>query len=110
MHFHFKTTAIKLLVMVFGTTSLISFSSPTGRDRFEIYLNKKLVFQQFVSQEASSPRTFQLDRNNYSGEIDVVYSHCGAAGKDRNIKITDSKNHLIKEWRFGDGKDDKAAM
>jgi hypothetical protein len=51
-----------------------------------------------------------LDRNNATGEIDVVYSHCGAAGKDRIIKITDGQDHLLKQWSFGTGKDDKAAM
>ena len=97
------------LAMLLAGVVLISFMSPRGGDHYQVYLNKKLVFQEFVSL-SSTAKSFQLDRNNYTGEIDVVYSHCGEAGKNRVIKITDAENNLLKQWTFGNGKDHKAAM
>jgi len=103
-----RSTITRLSILLAGLV-LFSFTSPRGGDRYEVYLNKKLIFQEFVSL-ANNPKSFQLDRNNYSGEIDVVYSHCGEAGKNRIIKITDTDNKVLKQWTFGNGKDHKSAM
>ena len=103
-----RSTLTRLTILLAGV-ALISFVSPRGGDHYQVYLNKKLIFQEFVSLSTSA-KSFQLDRNNYSGEIDVVYSHCGEAGKNRIIKITDADNNLLKQWTFGNGKDHKSAM
>ena len=87
--------------------SLFSFSSGMGGDSYEIYLNKKLLLQQFVSQ-SSGVKTLQLNQKDYNGQIDIYYSHCGQTGKARNITIKDGQNQVLKEWHFSDG--DNTAM
>ena len=104
-----KRSSISRLAIMLAGVVLVSFISPRGGDHYQVYLNKKLIFQEYVSL-SSSVKSFQLERNNYSGEIDVVYSHCGEAGKNRIIKITDTENNLLKQWTFGNGKDHKSAM
>jgi hypothetical protein len=108
-HAHFRP-AVKFFVLLFAAISLVSFTSPAGGDVFEIYLNKKLVFQQFVNAASPTVKSFQLDKSNYNASIDVVYNHCGHAGISRVIKITDAKDHVLKQFSFGTGKDSKSAM
>ena len=111
MQQQFKSAAFTWMVIIIAGITLFSFSSPSGGDRFEVYLNKKLIFQEFVHlSENKKVKTFQLNRNNLSGQIDVVYSHCGQAGKNRSIKITNSENQVVREWNFGNGKDHNATM
>ena len=106
---HFKSASFKWIGIVIAGISLFSFASPSGGDRYEVYLNKKLVFQEFVHL-GNAVKSFQLERNNLSAEIDIVYNHCGQAGKNRVIKVTDASNHVLKQWNFGNGKDPDAQM
>jgi hypothetical protein len=88
---------------------LILFASPTfaGGDHYEVYLNKKLVTKQFVTQSATA-LNLQLDKSNYNDEITIYYSHCGVTGKERSLVLRDSKGKVLKEWKFDDGKNSAA--
>lgn len=90
--------AVGLLAMAVVSVTLFSFRP--GGDHFEIYLNKKLVFQQYVSQQASL-KTLALDESNINEWVEVFYSHCGKIGSKRTITIKDGKN-TVKQWRFSD--------
>lgn len=81
--------------------ALISFSSPSGGEGFEIYLNNKLVIQQFGSQMAST-RSLQLDQSLSNEELTVKYYHCGQTGKSRRISIKNSQGETLKDWLFYD--------
>ena len=104
-----KAGAIKLLALVVFSTVFSSFTVNPGGDSFEIFINKKLVVQQFVSQ-SSAVKSFQLDAGNSNGEVDIYYKHCGATGKSRNITVKDGENHLLKEWHFADATDANTSM
>jgi len=104
-----KTRAVKLLALVVFSTAFSSFSGKMGGDSFEIYINKKLVVQQFVSQ-SSAVKSFQLDASNANSEIDIYYRHCGLTGKSRNIIVKDGENHLLKEWHFSDASGSNTSM
>ena len=104
-----KAGAVRLLSLVVFGTLFSSFSVKMGGDSFEIFINKKLVVQQFVSQ-TSSVKSFQLDASNASSQIDIYYSHCGQTGKSRNITIKDGENHLLKEWKFPDAAASNTSM
>jgi hypothetical protein len=80
---------------------LFSFSSLPGADKFEIYLNNKLILEQYVSSTAG-PKYLTLHRTNYNDKIDVFYNHCGHSGKNRTILLKDSDNKVIKKWEFAD--------
>ena len=106
---HLKSAAFKWLGVFIAGITLFSFVSPSGGDRYEVYLNKKLIFQEFV-HSGNAVKSFQLERNNSSAEIDIVYNHCGQPGKNRVVKVTDAENHVLKQWNFGNGKDPNAQM
>ena len=80
--------------------SLTFLSFRPGGDHYEVYLNKKLVFTQIVSQPGSI-KTLALDQRNVNDQVDVYYSHCGKLGTNRTIAIKDGKN-VLKQWRFSD--------
>ena len=100
-----KWTVIGLMAMTVLSVTLFSFSLFPGGDHFEVYLNKKLVFQQNVSQ-SSSLKTLALDQRNVNDQVDVYYSHCGTIGSKRVITIKDGKN-VVKQWRFAEASGNK---
>lgn len=99
-----------------GFTSLValslmflSFSSRPGGDSYEIYLNKKLVMQQYVAALKGS-KQIALNEGNYNDDIDVYYSHCGVLGKERSIMIKDAGNKVIKTWQFANASGNNKGM
>jgi len=86
--------------------ALFSFSSPSGGEGFEIYLNNKLVMQQFGSP-TTTIKNVPIDQRFANDQLTVKYYHCGQAGKNRHISIKDGQNKVIKDWRFND--DSKSA-
>lgn len=90
-------------------TVLFSFSFKTaesifGGEGFEVYLNNKLVLQQF-GKEMNTVKTLQLDQTASNGELAIRYFHCGQAGKSRVVTIKDEQDVILKQWKFGDTKD-----
>ena len=85
-------------MLVITSMSLVSFRP--GGDHYEVYLNKKLVFQHFVTH-AGSLRSMTLNERNMNDQVDVYYSHCGKLGNKRMISIKDGST-LLKQWRFAD--------
>src|ERR1043165_9783952 len=85
---------------------LFSFSSPRGGEGFEIYLNNKLVRQQFNSQ-MNSIKNIPIDQRFSNDQLTIKYYHCGQAGKNRHIELKDGQNRVIKDWHFND--DNKSA-
>jgi hypothetical protein len=100
---------MRMVIALFATAllsvTLFSFSFRPGGDHFEIYLNKKLVFQQIVSQPAGL-KSLALDQRNVNDQVDVFYSHCGKIGSKRVITIKDGKN-VLKQWHFSDAGENK---
>lgn len=86
-----------------------SFSGKWGGDMFAIYLNGKQVLRQFVHID-QSVKTLSLVSRSEKDKIEVLYSHCGQAGKSRVISLRDEKNRLVKKLSFGDGSDDESLM
>ena len=93
------------MAMAVLSVTLFSFSLFPGGDHFEVYLNKKLVFQQNVSQ-SSSLKALALDQRNVNDQVDVFYSHCGKIGSKRVITIKDGKK-VVKQWRFAEASGNK---
>ena len=98
-----KNYLAALSVLTIGAV-LFSFT-PKGGEGFEIYLNNKLVMQQFGSQ--TSIKSFPIDQRFSNDQLTVKYYHCGQVGKNRHIIIKDGQNKIIKDWRFND--DSKSA-
>ena len=104
-----------LFTLLIGLSSILfSFSIKTaetifsknkfGGEGFEVYLNDKLILQQY-GEKMNAVKTIELDQNAGSGQLAIRYYHCGRPGKSRVVTIKDDQNVVLKEWRFGDAKD-----
>lgn len=104
-----KSTAFKVLALaaLFATTS--SFSGAWGGDSYRVYVNNKLVLEEFVHNQKSI-KSISLDQRSPGDQVSVYYSHCGKAGNARNITIKDADRKVLKVWNFGDGTSAKEAM
>ena len=81
--------------------AISSYKSNFGGEGFEVYLNDKLVLQQY-GEKMNIVKTVELDQSAGNGELAIRYYHCGRPGKSRVVTIKDEKNVVLKEWRFGD--------
>ena len=104
-----KSIAIKTALLFVFWAALFSFTGKFGGDVFEIYLNNKLISQQFVTRH-EAVKTLQLDQSVSDAKVIVNYSHCGQTGKDRYIIIKDAQNRIVKKWHFADAVGDKKDM
>jgi len=96
-----------LAFMVLGIAGW-GFTGSRGLDRYEIYLNNKLILKQAVNAPLSL-RKLQLNDADKSGILRVFYIHCTnkGTGTDRSISVKDDKGEELKKWAF---KDDNDAM
>ena len=104
-----KSTVFASFLMLCFFTFFSSFLTKVGGDSFEVYINKKLAIQQYVTR-GEAVKSLQLDQSNYNDEIEVYYSHCGQTGTGRVITLRDSQNKVLKEWRFQDTPGAKTSM
>jgi hypothetical protein len=104
-----KATAIKSfgLLALFATMS--SFSGSFGGDSYRIYVNNKLVMEEYVHSQ-KSVKKLQLDQRSQNDEVHVYYSHCGKTGHARNLAIKDEKSKVLKQWTFADASSSEAPM
>ena len=84
--------------------TLFPYSNNFGGEGFEVYLNDKLVLQQY-GEKMNTVKTLELDQSASNGQLAIRYYHCGKPGKSRVVTIKDEQNVVLKEWRFGDAKD-----
>ena len=89
--------------------ALSSYKSNFGAEGFEVYLNDKLVLQQY-GEKMNTVKTLELDQSASNGQLAIRYYHCGRPGKSRVVTIKDEQNVVLKEWRFGDAKDASAKV
>ena len=110
------TIIFALLIALSGV--LFSFSVKTaetiyknnfGGEGFEVYLNDKLVLQQY-GNDMDKIKNLQLDQSASNGQLAIRYYHCGRPGKSRIVSIRDEQNVVLKEWKFGDAKDASAKV
>jgi hypothetical protein len=89
-----------LTLMLISATAFLQ-PAFAGVDSYEIYLNKKLIVKQYVSQPLTLS-SLQLNEANSNDVLVIYYNHCGAIGKGRSIAIKDDHGVLLKEWKFTD--------
>jgi hypothetical protein len=116
--FNYQPTILFVLLLALSGV-LFSFSVKTaeklfpgsdfGGEGFEVYLNNKLVLQQF-GEKMNSVKSIELDQSASNGQLAIRYFHCGQPGKSRVVTIKDEQNVVLKEWRFGDTNDASAKL
>jgi len=93
--------AAKTLALLAVCATLVSFSTFRGAHSFRIYLNDKLILEQYVGAKEGI-KTFDLSNANYNDKLSVYYNECGQVGKGRTIAIKDENNKTLKEWHYAD--------
>lgn len=78
---------------------LFSFSEMSGAHNFQVYLDNKLMIDQYVNSKMIAP-TLQVDPAENYRELIVKYSECGRTVTGRTISLKDDKNKVLKDWRF----------
>jgi hypothetical protein len=104
--------AFFLSLLLTVSVVLFSFSSDKskfGGEGFEVYLNDKLILQQY-GKDMDIVKNVQLDQAASNGQLAIRYYHCGKPGKSRIVTIKDEQNTVLKEWKFGDAKDASAKV
>ena len=96
-----KSILAKSIALLTIITGLFSFHAPLGSDVYEIYLDHKMVLQQFATKK-EPVKTLELDKSIADQQLDVYYSHCGKTGTKRTITIKDGQN-ILKQWSYPDG-------
>ena len=105
----FVFASLVLLCIVLFSFTLKTAETIFGGEGFEVYLNNKLVLQQF-GKSMDVVKTVQLDQSTGNGELAIRYFHCGQPGKSRTVTIRDEQNVVLKQWKFGDTKDASAKL
>lgn len=95
----FRFSWVNALVGVALCSILFSFSSTPGAHSFQVYLDSKLVADQYVNSKMAAPELLLDPAENYS-QLIVKYSECGRTVTGRTITIKDEKNKVLKDWRF----------
>ncbi|ASZ09689.1 hypothetical protein KTO58_27545 [Chitinophaga pendula] len=84
--------------------TLMSFSARAGLDSYEIYINKKMILQQYVNQPLQFDQ-LQLHNASPQDQLIIHYRHCHEprTGTNRSITVRDEKGAVLKQWKFKDG-------
>src|SRR4051812_36692490 len=97
----------KTTVLVAIASTLMSFTN-FGVEGFQIFLNNKMVVQQFGKMADTSH--ILLDQSLADDQLKIKYYHCGQIGTNRTIVIKDGKNNQLKEWHFADAASSSTPM
>lgn len=94
-----KSLLSKAVMLVAFAAALVSFSTNFGGEGFEVYLNGKVLLQQF-GKDVNSPKNLQLGTLQPQDKLTIRFYHCGQPGKDRVLTLKDTKDHILKVWRY----------
>ncbi|MBC7886795.1 MAG: hypothetical protein H7Z13_02835 [Ferruginibacter sp.] len=95
-----KSIISTTMTLVAFAATLLSFTN-FGGEGFEIFLNNKVVIQQF-GKTTNAVNSLRLNQQSSNDQLTVKYYHCGQVGKNRVITIKDGQNKVLKEWRYAD--------
>ncbi|MEQ1588307.1 MAG: hypothetical protein ABL895_20655 [Cyclobacteriaceae bacterium] len=87
------------LVGVALCSILFSFASSTGAHSVQVYLDSKLVIDQYIHSKMDAPKLI-LDPAEKHGQLIVKYSECGRTVTGRMITLKDENNKVLKDWHY----------
>jgi len=104
-----KSMISKTMALLAICTAFVAFSPKPGGEGFEIYLNNKVILQQYGS-DINTAKSLQLPQASADDKLVIKYHHCGRVGKNRIVTIRDGQNKILKEFRFADSPAPVSAM
>ena len=87
------------LVGVALCSFLFSFSYMPGAHSFQVYLDSKLMIDQYVNFKSEGPE-LKLDPTENYNQLIVKYNECGRRVTGRMITLKSDIGKTLKEWRF----------
>jgi len=80
---------------------LFSFSTSTGSGAHsvQIYLDSKLIIEQYIDSRTATPKLV-LDPSEKYNQLIVKYNECGRTVSGRKITLKDDHNKVLKDWAF----------
>ena len=102
-----KKFFVKSFALAAFCLTVFASAAIAGAHSYSIYLNNKLLLQEYVNPKSITLKDLQLSQANASDMLVIYYNHCGVVGKGRSIAIKDDQGKTLKEWKFADveGKD-----
>ena len=104
-----KSIISKSMLVLAICATLFSFRNKPGGEGFEIYLNNKVVVQQFGT-DMSKVKNIRLTQNLAADKLTIKYHHCERVGKKRIVTIKDAHNKVLKEFNYADAATPVAVM
>ena len=86
------------LVGVALSSILFSFA-PTGAHSVQVYLDSKLVIDQYIHTNMDAPKLI-LDPSEKNSQLIVKYNECGRTVTGRMISLKDENNKVLKDWHY----------
>ncbi len=99
-----KSNFFATLFLLVITTCMVAFVSPAGGEGYEIYLDNKLIIQQFGKQ-MKEVKNLQLNSSHIKSELGIKFYHCGMAGKSRTLELKINDKQIVKKWQFANSSD-----
>lgn len=78
---------------------LFSFAPLPGAHNYQVYLDGKLVLEQYTDFKKEAP-AIPIDPQGDYKELSIRYSECGRVVNARVISVKDEAGKLLKEWKF----------
>jgi len=89
------------IVAVTLSATLSSFSGApgSGAHSVQIYLDNKLIIEQYLSSKTGIPKVV-IDPAEKYNQLIVRYNECGRTVSGRSLTLKDSNNKVLKGWRY----------
>lgn len=78
---------------------MFGFSATSGAHSVQVYLDSKLMIDQYINQKADAAKV-NLDAAENHSQLIVKYSECGRVVTGRKITVKDNDNKVLKVWEF----------
>lgn len=92
-----------------GLFAAVSLGAGRGTDSFKVYLNNKLIHEQYVEEKVPLD-LLQLDESNINDRLTFHYSHCGRIGTGRKLAVKDAAGKTLREWKYADAQGRQSGM
>jgi hypothetical protein len=86
-------------VVLVAFVVLSSFAFMPGAHSFQVYLDSKMVADQYVTRDMVVP-VLSIDPADRNNDIIVKYSECGRTVSQRTLTIKNAQDKVLKEWHF----------
>ena len=96
-----KTNFLTALSLIIVSATCFAFTVRNGGEGYEIYLDNKVVLQQYGKQ-MDEVKNLPLTNAYANTSLAIRYFHCGKNGTGRTVSIRNQKNIVLKQWRYGD--------